>query len=391
MELDSDTAIAMLAMLSLASGVLLLVIGRGAGDVATAVLWGLANLFVAMGVVILWEETSPALAFLCLMLATALMWASMAAFNDRSVPPIFLICGALVWIGVAYAPGLDLAFGEMGAIYLAICALFLVGAAAELWRGRSEKLPARWPLLALIALDAVAVGFAVTQIASLDEISPGTGEANFWPVYLAAILFNVGSTALVISLIKERVAARSRAAAETDTLTGLPNRGAAFDAANKLLEKAHAEDRPVGVVIFDLDRFKSINDGYGHQMGDTVLRAFAEALTKGVRPKDLVGRIGGEEFIAVAPGASAEAAVAIADRVRKSFAAAVDRIGDSSLRATVSAGVAVVEPGEGSVGFDGALNRADAALYDSKSAGRNRVSVASGSPGAANGNLVQLA
>lgn len=390
MALDADTVVALLALLSLASGLLLLAVGRGSGDAPTAVLWGAANIFVAFGVTIILGGTAPDLAFLCIIIAAALMWASMAAFNNRSVPPIAALGAGLVWLGIAYAPGLDLAVGPRGAVYLVLCAAFLAGAGYELWRGRAERLPARWPLLTLIVVDLAAVLFGVTQIVSLEEILT-PGEANFWPVYLAAIIFNVGSTVMVMSVIKERAAARSRAAADTDGLTELPNRGAVFRAGVELVDQARDGKTPIGILIFDLDRFKSVNDRFGHGTGDAALRVFAAALRAGVRPRDIVGRIGGEEFIAVVPGVGIEAAVAIADRVRRTFAEQAEWIDGVLVRGTVSAGVVVVDPANSEASFEAALNSADAALYQAKSNGRDQVTVADGVRGRATGNLVQLA
>jgi diguanylate cyclase (GGDEF)-like protein len=129
---------------------------------------------------------------------------------------------------------------------------------------------------------------------------------------------------------------------------------------------------PVSVLVFDLDHFKAINDKSGHATGDAMLQLFAKIARETLRATDIVGRLGGEEFVALLPSTAAEAAVA-AERVRAAFAvASISREG-RRIAATVSIGVASGSPG---TAIDLLITRADDALYRAKGNGRNRVEIA---------------
>jgi diguanylate cyclase (GGDEF)-like protein len=130
---------------------------------------------------------------------------------------------------------------------------------------------------------------------------------------------------------------------------------------------------PVSVLMFDLDHFKSINDRFGHAIGDETLRLFGTTAAGNMRTHDVVARFGGEEFVAMLPGDVMDAAI-VADRVRVAFEAAAVQVGGHSLKATVSIGAAC---GEATTDIDELIRNADAALYRAKTSGRNRVELAS--------------
>jgi diguanylate cyclase (GGDEF)-like protein len=319
MVLDSDTFIVFLAVLSFATGVTLFVVGRQSNATAPGLLWGLSNLLIALGVILLAERIAEAAAFLFLASATALMWCSIVVFNRRSPPFAWFIAGGLVWAFAAVGPPASWSFGPRAAIYLAVCAFFLFQCAWELWRGREERLPARWPLMGLVALDAVSVVFGIIQIIPLETLGQTPDRGTLWPVYMVTTLFIVGTAVFLMSMIKERAVAEQRSLAQTDNLTGLANRGALMASGAAIVRRALMGDAPVAAVLFDLDAFKAVNDTFGHRVGDHVLQRFAAAAVAGLRPNDIIGRIGGEEFLAVIPSASLETAVAIAERVRRNF------------------------------------------------------------------------
>jgi two-component system cell cycle response regulator len=153
-----------------------------------------------------------------------------------------------------------------------------------------------------------------------------------------------------------------------DALTGTLNR--------RSLEAAirtHFDSRERFAILFvDIDHFKSVNDRFGHDVGDTVLKAAAEMLKQGIRPGDVVGRYGGEEFVLVISGAGPESARLVAERHRRTVETLdFHRLGPS--RVTISVGVAVLEPDQPDASADDLLRRADLALYRAKSDGRNRV------------------
>jgi len=173
-----------------------------------------------------------------------------------------------------------------------------------------------------------------------------------------------------------RNAGRLRVSAHTDELTGLPNRRHLLLRADEQAKAARAGGPGFGVLALDVDHFKRINDSCGHGVGDAVLRRVAQALRAALRDADHVGRTGGEEFVAVLPGASAPGAAEVAERVRRS----VERTDFSDLHpglaVTVSVGAVVWHAGDAS--FASTLERADAGLYQAKAAGRNRVEMPAG-------------
>ena len=160
------------------------------------------------------------------------------------------------------------------------------------------------------------------------------------------------------------------ALARRDPLTGLANRRALEEALAREVGRAARDGAPLAVVALDVDHFKRVNDAHGHAAGDAVLAAVAARAAEALRAGDLLARIGGEEFAALLPGATLEAAAEVAERVRARIGAAPVPAGEARLAVTVSAGVAALAPAE-----DGAalLARADARLYAAKRAGRDRV------------------
>jgi diguanylate cyclase (GGDEF)-like protein len=163
--------------------------------------------------------------------------------------------------------------------------------------------------------------------------------------------------------------------ANHDGLTGLLNRSSFTAAFNQLLASRRA-DRPLSVLMMDVDHFKNINDSFGHQVGDDALRMVSAIVRENARQQDLVARYGGEEIMIVLPDTSAEVGLAIAERLRAAIAARPldDRCGDT-LHLTVSIGVAEL-PRHAANGEE-LIRAADVALYQAKNEGRNRVAMAS--------------
>jgi len=161
--------------------------------------------------------------------------------------------------------------------------------------------------------------------------------------------------------------------ANSDGLTGLANRRHFMDRLESELDRSLRYERPLSLVLLDLDHFKEVNDGHGHAAGDAVLRATADILRAVSRDVDLAGRLGGEEFGVLLPETSVEGAMALAERVRKRLAQRVYNAGEEvSYRVTGSLGVSTRD-GTQQLSGDSFLHRADTALYRAKEGGRNRV------------------
>lgn len=246
--------------------------------------------------------------------------------------------------------------------------LMLIMASAQFWRCRPE---ARGLISAMCGLYvAVGISFALCGLVLLIERRfVLVGMPDNWAEDLNAMVSLMGITgigAISTALNHSRLAQRHLLEARTDTLTGLVNRRSLLD--------THATLEPqTALIAFDLDNFKSVNDRYGHAVGDRLLRAFADCVTKIMPPEATGARIGGEEFVAILPGTATATAVLVAEKIREAFEAISVRAENDIVQRTVSAGVASTSNSSDS--FEDVLRRADDALYVAKRDGRNRVRV----------------
>ena len=181
--------------------------------------------------------------------------------------------------------------------------------------------------------------------------------------------------ALVLLAVRQVASARRlRAMALTDELTRLPNRRHLYLLADAAARTARSRGAGFSVLALDVDHFKRINDRFGHEAGDTVLRRVADAARRALREGDHLGRTGGEEFVAVLPGAPASAACQLAERLRATVETTSFTDIDPSLVVTVSVGIAAWAATDAD--FHATCRRADDSLYRAKAAGRNRVELA---------------
>jgi diguanylate cyclase (GGDEF)-like protein len=171
----------------------------------------------------------------------------------------------------------------------------------------------------------------------------------------------------------EQAAEQNRRMALIDPLTGLFNRRALFEAMEKLFFKAEAEGQPLSLMIMDVDLFKQVNDVYGHQAGDIVLKRVANTINGRLRHGDIVGRIGGEEFLAVLPETPPEGALQLAEELRRTMAAESVIFKEQKIQVTISVGLYSSVSLVSSQTPDSAIASADKALYRAKNNGRNRV------------------
>ncbi len=172
-----------------------------------------------------------------------------------------------------------------------------------------------------------------------------------------------------VSALQE--ASIARELAQTDPLTGLANRRRVMAALDQMVVRAQEKSQPLALVLFDIDHFKSVNDTYGHPHGDKVLQQVAKLAMEQARDGDIVGRVGGEEFVWIVPGADQSFARIVAERLRLAISMGT-AIGDRP-PVTISVGITSMMQGDASLKL---FARADAALYEAKGAGRNRVRMA---------------
>jgi diguanylate cyclase (GGDEF)-like protein len=175
-------------------------------------------------------------------------------------------------------------------------------------------------------------------------------------------------------MCSERIRHQWQRAAATDYLTELPNRRTITGSGEAGFQQARRLQTGFAVAVIDIDHFKRINDGYGHDAGDIALKHVARLLAEHCRGPHMVGRQGGEEFVAVLAVANAQEALTAAERLRHAVAAAPVHISGQPVHLTISIGVAVLSATD--LSYDHLLRRADQAVYAAKAAGRNRVELA---------------
>jgi diguanylate cyclase (GGDEF)-like protein len=176
------------------------------------------------------------------------------------------------------------------------------------------------------------------------------------------------------TLVRVRLQRQLSHLALHDQLTGLANRQLLLQSIDIAIHEAEQSGDPLSLVFLDIDGFKAVNDRLGHAAGDTVLRELAERLRGAVRGDDILGRMGGDEFVVICPSADAKAAASIAERLRVCSRQHIET-GSLPLSVSASIGVATYRPeGEARPSPEQLLIRADAAMYESKSSGKDSVS-----------------
>jgi diguanylate cyclase (GGDEF)-like protein len=309
-----------------------------------------------------------------LFIACGTMWNAARVFHGRPALMSALIGGAATWLFACTFT--DFAQWPAARIVLssAIVAGYAFVTAAELWRERRKTLRRRWPAIFVPMLHAAVFLFPIPFASMLPADRGTVALSSGWIALfvLEMMLYAVGTAFIVLVLAAERTMRIHKTAALTDELTGLLNRSGVLQAAQELIAQQARKGESVSALMFDLDHFKSINDRFGHAIGDMALHLFGTTASTSTRTTDIVGRFGGEEFVALLPGTIADAKV-VGERIRKAFETAGMTVAGCDLNATVSIGAASGRPGTDIVAL---LAAADAALYRAKANGRNRFEAA---------------
>lgn len=263
-------------------------------------------------------------------------------------------------------PGLDLIVSAIAAATM----LILRGVAAL---APSMALRRAWWVLGGMLACCIALLFAHASVTLARP--PNAADLVAGTIFLVGVLFIYATAWLSRRTARDMLRMRGMAQdAYRDALTGIGNRRCFGEALQAAISDSDRLGRPLGVVALDVDRFKAVNDTYGHAAGDAVLRAVAAALMDGIRPVDTVCRVGGEEFAVILPGLEPPFAMLLAERLRAAVAALrIPMDGARELGVTISLGLASREYGEPGPGL---LHRADAALYTAKRGGRDCVKLA---------------
>ncbi len=302
--------------------------------------------------------------------ACGMIWNGVRLFRGRRMLPIAAFAGAVVWLVLCQLPAFSDGSTARTALGVLVVASYTFFIAFELWRERRKSLYSRTAAVVVPCLHAAIFLMPLAMRALMPEVIAASWLAVF---ALETILYSVGTAFIVLLMVKDHHVGVYRHAASTDYLTGLLNRRAFLENALKLCARQAEGSGPVTLLMFDLDHFKSINDRFGHAVGDEALRVFAQAIRKGMRASDIVGRLGGEEFAAIVAEPMDVAAV-IAERVRAGFETAGAVIAGQAIGATVSIGAATAT--DVVTNIDALIARADVALYRAKGEGRNRLRTA---------------
>ena len=378
MQVDFGTLTAAGALVAFVSALLLIFAWTQYDRGRSALRLGLSHLLAAGAIMLLalsagHDPTMPLLAQPMFVLAGFLALSAALSFEGKERPVILLVTVTAVMGVLAFMIIAGLPAGWVRIAQLAVIGPLFLFAAAVLWRSTGEKLRARVPLAGIFLLHSLVNIVGLAEAILREALPFGVPSFANWygMIHVESMVYFIGSTLFLVALLKEQSEIGHKSASLTDPLTGLPNRRAFFYTGDRILERCRRSKSPCSVIAIDFDRFKAVNDTYGHAIGDRVLQIFAALVSQQLRPTDVVGRLGGEEFAVVLPHTHLREAAEIADRLRRAFREAALNVDGREIGATLSGGVAIAFGDEQTVAE--VLVRADAALYRAKLNGRDRV------------------
>ncbi|CUX10374.1 GGDEF domain-containing protein [Agrobacterium fabrum] len=314
-----------------------------------------------------WKILSPALWELGSVLfgiaGYALIWLGLKTLSDgrfvNRKTILFTCLVAMLAIGVALQVAGNNAF--RAALFNGCAALAYLGGACVLF--------ARWrkePLLSRLALGAITGVSGLISLAVMKSVLfPGYASINLVTAFFFIIMLNFAISLFVMMLVAERSERKLLVLANTDPLTGVKNRRFFFQTMPAAPDPADA------AMLLDIDHFKSINDRFGHAVGDSVLQEVARRIGGSIRGGDVLARYGGEEFIIFLPGAGVDKACMIGERIRD--AVAINEVDCGGLRVGVTISIGVATTGDMRCDLQMLAEKADRALYRAKTEGRNCV------------------
>jgi len=380
MHPDIPTLYMMIITASLAMGFAVLFVVRGT-EMRGLKIWGGAMLINAIShtLFILRGQIPDLLSIMLgnLLLAMTLALIQLAIFVFQQRPLAYLrVWFPMALIVVAFPFMMDNLSGRIivsGLIYSLQCALIL----HTLWLGR-QTAPGRGHYLIAIGTSTLATVFLCRSIAAM--LRPADMSSLFAQNLANALPSIIGFISIVLATMgyvlmnKERADEYNRIMAMQDVLTGIANRRAILDALDRHFALAQRSNRPLTLLIIDIDRFKTINDTFGHLAGDAVIKAVTVTMTQRLREQDLVGRYGGEEFLVILPDTGADGGRQLAETLRHAVELTPVNGADGPIAVTISIGIRTFDVSSDKTP-DMMISHADTALYLAKNNGRNRVEV----------------
>jgi len=376
------TLILALLILHFVLGALCLAAGRGENRMVPVRYWG-------------WGLVAYAAGLLITILSPVLTAPVAAALGNIVIAyaPIPFIQGVLSntqrrldrrWVGAAFAATvLAILYNNSTGPHLKVInlvapspiaiGLFLYGGAV-LWRSPVEAARSASRLLSSVLLACTAL-WSLLGTSSAGLADPERTQSIVDSFAIAQILVSVIGMLCLFWIEVLKMEETLKSMAYGDSLTGLPNRRATVMRFDEMASAARRGEKRFALMLFDIDFFKRVNDTYGHQAGDEVLRQVASVLTAAKRQEDLLGRVGGEEFVLLLADTALDGAQTIAERMRELVANAFLQHDGKRIAITISGGLAQF-PEDGD-SWDRMFNTADQRLYHAKAEGRNRITVAS--------------
>ena len=346
--------------------------------------WGFAHLLRAASVMLfgLYGSVSDLisidLANAILFTAFALTWTGARVFDHRRPQPILMFAGAALWLVVCRMPVCQPPWTCACCSSSGIITAYTWATAYEFWRGRSEPLVSRWPAIFMLFAHG-SLYLLRTPFGAMLPWSPTSNEVfeSVWLTVLSfeALLFTIAIAFILLAMAKERTEHRHKTAALVDPLTGIANRRAFLQDGEAQLKRQATDPRPIAVMLLDLDNFKSINDRFGHAIGDRVLQLFAEVGTAACAASICSAGSAARNSRRLLFDTTRERALAVAEEIRAVFAEATCEVEGRPVVATVSIGIVISH--DAVLDLSALLAQADHALYRAKDNGRNRIEIAS--------------
>ena len=296
--------------------------------------------------------------------------------NCRQLPKNLWPYAGAVYVGIVWTTVVQPHVGISVALVPATACVTMILSALMIVRHRERPRPAEWAaaisLLLFAGSQGVAAGMAMLQGAG--------GNADYYTLYVHYNFLTLpagymATSMFVIFMLASDISIDMKQIAIHDQLTGVLNRRGLGEQGALAYANSRRTGRPVSVVMTDIDRFKNINDKYGHAIGDAALIHFAELLKRDRRAEDILARVGGEEFALILQGTDLRSAMEVADDLCAQIESEAMLVEGFALRMTASFGVASVSASD--TCLSDTICRADRALYRSKRAGRNQVDLES--------------
>ena len=382
MVFDFPTLVAVIVFTSALVGCLLLFSWLQHRRIFALALWGSAFIIAAVATTLIIARGtisdfwSIVIGNAILAAAYGIIWSGVRNFEGKQLSVVLTLAGSLIWLAACSIGPIYALPAARAAVMAAIAITYALLAVLELARGRGEEVSRR-PIMLLLLGHAAAIPVRVPLAGSATDPHPFHVHLLAFAIF-ETLFVCICAAYLFGGLAKDRIAARYQRASSIDPLTGVANRRGFLQTAERLMVRTRFARRPIALLLFDIDRFKSINDKFGHPAGDTVLVTFCHLATSLLRPTDLFGRIGGEEFASLLPDIGRQDALVLAEQLRAAFEATCHTVAAQPFTATVSVGIAISD--DASSDLAALLDVADQALYRAKALGRNRVELSTLSP-----------